>query len=127
MLELVIEQGGESLVVSEDEGRSVGGLNDLGHGEGLAGASDAEQDLVALASAETGEELLDGAGLGSFRFVGGDELEVHGEIIRWKRRISEDKLGLPGKRIWFPTFGTKDVRRAKNGAQLPPLIAMKLR
>jgi hypothetical protein len=95
LLELVIELGGEGLVVGEDEGGAVGGLDDLGHGEGLAGAGDAEQDLVALAGAQTGEELLDGAGLVSFRFVGGDELEVHGEIIRWERRISEDKL-----RVW---------------------------
>ena len=46
LFELVIELGGEGLVVGEDEGGAVGLLDDLGHGEGLAGAGDAEQDLV---------------------------------------------------------------------------------
>ena len=42
-LELVVELRGEGLVVREDERRAVGLLDDLGHGEGLAGAGDAEQ------------------------------------------------------------------------------------
>ena len=47
--ELVVELGGEGLVVREDEGGAVDLLDDLGHGEGLAGAGDAEQDLVLFA------------------------------------------------------------------------------
>jgi hypothetical protein len=52
-------------------------LDDLGHGEGLAGAGDAEQDLVLVSGVEAGDELGDGAGLVALRLVVGDELEVH--------------------------------------------------
>jgi hypothetical protein len=45
-LELAIELGGERLVGREDERRALRRLDDLGHGEGLAGAGDAEQHLV---------------------------------------------------------------------------------
>jgi hypothetical protein len=46
VFELVIELGSQSLVVREDEGGAVQLFDDLGHGEGLAGAGDAEDDLV---------------------------------------------------------------------------------
>ena len=73
----MVELGGEGLVVREDEGGAVELLDDLGHGEGFAGAGDAEQDLVLVAGVEAGDELADGAGLVSLGFVGGGELEVH--------------------------------------------------
>jgi hypothetical protein len=68
--------------VGEDEGGTVGLLDDLGHGEGLAGAGDAEQDLMLFSGAEALHELVDGAGLVALGLVGGDQLKVHGEIIR---------------------------------------------
>jgi len=40
--ELVIELGSQSLVVRQDEGGVLQVFDDLGHGEGLAGAGDAE-------------------------------------------------------------------------------------
>ena len=52
-LELAIELGGEGLVRRQDQGRALHRLDDLGHGEGLAGAGRAEQDLVALLALET--------------------------------------------------------------------------
>ena len=55
LLELVVELGGQGLVVGEDEGRAVELLDDLGHGEGFAGAGDAEQDLVLVAGVEAGD------------------------------------------------------------------------
>ncbi len=61
----------------EDERGAVHLLDDLGHGEGLAGAGDAEQDLVLVSGVEAGDELGDGAGLVALRLVVGDELEVH--------------------------------------------------
>ena len=76
-LELVIELGGQRLVVRQDQRGPVGLLDDLGHGEGLAGAGDAEQDLVLFAGAEAAREFLDGAGLVAVRLVAGGELEVH--------------------------------------------------
>ena len=62
-LELAIELGGERLVGGEDERRALGRLDHLGHGEGLAGAGDAKQHLVALMRVHLGHELGDGARL----------------------------------------------------------------
>ena len=78
----MVELGGEGLVVREDEGGALGLLDDLGHGEGLAGAGDAEEDLVLFAGVEAGDELGDGAGLVALGLVGGGELEVHLYRIR---------------------------------------------
>ena len=93
LLELVIELGGEGLVVGEDERGAVGLLDDLGHGEGLAGAGDAEQDLVLFAGGEAGDELFDGAGLVATGLVGGDELKVHVGILAEERRDGESGSG----------------------------------
>ncbi len=76
-LEFVVELGGESLVVREDEGGALEFFDDLGHGEGLAGAGDAEEDLVFFSGADTGDEFGDGTGLVALGLVGGGELEVH--------------------------------------------------
>jgi len=73
----VVELGGEGLVVREDEGGALGLLDNLGHGEGLAGAGDTEEDLIFFAVGEAGDEFGDGAGLVSLGLVGGGELEVH--------------------------------------------------
>ena len=48
--EFAIELRGEDLVRCEDQGGPLRGLDDLGHGEGLAAAGDAEQHLVDLAT-----------------------------------------------------------------------------
>ena len=89
--ELVVELGGEGLVVREDEGGALDLLDDLGHGEGFAGAGDAEQDLILLAGGEAGDEFGDGAGLVALGLVGGGELEVHSspEYHAWRRRGEE--------------------------------------
>ena len=62
-LELAVELGGQGLVVGEDQGRPLGRLDDLGHGEGLAGAGDAQQHLVPLALLDARHQLGDGGGL----------------------------------------------------------------
>ncbi len=82
LLELVKELGGEGLVVGEDEGGAVELLDDLGHGEGLARAGDAEQDLVLLAGGNAGDELVDGAALIAARLVVTDQLKVHSVPVR---------------------------------------------
>jgi broad specificity phosphatase PhoE len=89
----VVELGGEGLVVREDEGGALDGLDDLGHGEGFAGAGDAEQDLVLLAGGETGDEFADGSGLVALGLVGGGELEVH------LYRIAKDRFEVRGTRF----------------------------
>ena len=45
----MVELGGESLIVREDDGGPVGLLDHLRHGEGFAGAGDAEEHLMAVA------------------------------------------------------------------------------
>src|SRR6185437_891738 len=76
-LELVVELRGEGLVVREDERGPLHLLDDGGHGEGFAGAGDAEQDLVLFAGGEAVDELADGARLVALRAIGGGEGEVH--------------------------------------------------
>ena len=77
LLELVVELRGEGFVVGEDERGAVELADDLGHGEGLAGAGDAEEDLILFAGGDAGDELADGAGLVALRLVVRVELEVH--------------------------------------------------
>ena len=77
LLELVEELRGERLVMGEDERGAVELGDDLGHGEGLAGAGDAEQHLIFFAGADALNQLRDGSGLIALRGVVGDELEIH--------------------------------------------------
>jgi len=81
LLELVVELGGEGLVVSQNQRRAIRLLDDLGHGEGFAGAGNAEQHLMFFAVQEPLDELVDGAGLIAARLIMGDELKVHAGII----------------------------------------------
>ncbi len=81
-LELVEELRGQRFIVREDDGRAVGGLDHLGHGEGFAGAGDAEQDLVAVAVVHAADELGDGLGLVAAGFVVAGKLEFHGAHLR---------------------------------------------
>ena len=64
--------------MGEDEGGAVELGDDLGHGEGLAGAGDAEQDLGGFSGVDAGGELADGVGLVALGGVFGVELEIHG-------------------------------------------------
>ena len=55
LFELVIELSGEGLVVREDERGTLQLFDDLGHREGLAGAGDAEEDLVFFSGVDAGD------------------------------------------------------------------------
>ena len=74
-LELAIELRGQRLVGGENQGRALGLLDDVGHGEGLARAGDAEQDLVALACVHLSHKLGDGGGLIALRHKFGLEIQ----------------------------------------------------
>ena len=74
-LELPVELGGEGLVRGQNEGRALGGLDQLGHGEGLAGAGDAQEDLIGLAVLDALGQLANGPRLVAGGGVVGDELE----------------------------------------------------
>ena len=67
--ELGIELGGERLVVGEDQRGALGGLDDLGHGEGLARAGDAEQHLILLAFIDALDQFGNGLGLIAGRVI----------------------------------------------------------
>ena len=58
-LELAVELRRQRLVGREDQRRALRRLDDLGHGEGLAGAGDAEQHLVALVPVDAVDQLRD--------------------------------------------------------------------
>ena len=62
-LHLFIKLRGERLVVAEDEGRAVYVVYDVGHGEGLSRACDAEQHLCVFALLYAIGQFLYGFGL----------------------------------------------------------------
>ena len=59
-LELLVELGGQGLVVGEDERRPVHPGEHGSDGEGLAAARDPEQDLVLVPPQEPRRQLVDG-------------------------------------------------------------------
>ena len=63
LTQLLVQLGGEGLVVADDQGRPTDGLDDIRHGEGLARARGAQQARVPLAGQDAPGELLDRAGL----------------------------------------------------------------
>ncbi len=77
LLELAVELRGESLVVREDERGPVERRDDVGHGERLARAGDAEQRGMLFAGAQPLQQLVDGLRLIAQRRIGADELEGH--------------------------------------------------
>ncbi len=94
-LELAVELGGEGLVGGEDDRRALGGLDDLGDGEGLAGAGGAEQHLVALAGVGALDQLGDRRGLvaGGLEVRVQDEAPAALELVAGGRRGGEDRGG----------------------------------
>ena len=61
----------------QDQGRTVDRLDDLGHGEGLAAAGDAEQHLVLLPFADAAREFRDGGLLIAPRLVADGQSKAH--------------------------------------------------
>jgi hypothetical protein len=76
-LELAVELRGQRLVRGEDDGRALGFLDHLGHGEGLAGAGRAQKHLVLVQIADALRQLGDRGGL----VAGGFELRMHDEPL----------------------------------------------
>ncbi len=73
--ELGIELGRQCLVMGQDQGRTLGLLDDLGHGEGLARAGDPQKHLVVLARLHPRDQFGDRRRLVARRLVGGLETE----------------------------------------------------
>ena len=75
-LHLLVELGRERLVVADEQGGAAGPSDDVGHGEGLAGAGGAQKHLMPVARLDGTSECLD-----SLRLIAGgrevtDDLEI---------------------------------------------------
>ena len=70
LLELTVELGSKGLVGRQHQGRAVLRGNDVGYGEGLARTGDAEEYLIAVATAEPFDQFGDGLGLVTLGGVG---------------------------------------------------------
>ena len=73
--ELAVELRRQGLVGREDQRRALRRLDHLGHGEGLAGAGDAEQHLVALVRLDALDQFGDRLRLVALRLVFRDDAE----------------------------------------------------
>ncbi len=67
--EFVVELGGQSLVMSHDDCRTVYLLDHLRHGVGFAGAGDAKENLVLVTIEYTPRQRRDCGRLVSLRLV----------------------------------------------------------
>ena len=75
-LELLVELGGERLVVRHDQRRAVHARDALRHGERLARAGDAEQHLGLVAAVQPVDELVDRARLVAAQLEIGDQVKA---------------------------------------------------
>ena len=73
--ELVVELGGQRLVGGQHQRRASAAGNDIGHGEGLAGAGHAQQDLFRNTGFQVGHQGIDGLRLVACGDIGAMELE----------------------------------------------------
>ncbi len=71
--------------MGQHQGGAAGLFDDLGHGEGFAGAGDAEQDLVFFAVEDAAEKLIDGGGLIAAGSVIDAQVERHDFRIAGER------------------------------------------
>ena len=79
LLELGAELGGQGLVVGQHQGGLLDLLDDLGHGEGLARAGDAQEGLLAQAVFHPCRQGLNGLGLVAAGLKGTDHFQFrHG-------------------------------------------------
>ena len=102
--ELVVELGGQRLVGGQHQRRASAAGNDIGHGEGLAGAGHAQQNLFRHAGFQIGHQGIDGLRLVTCGDIGAMELErrlVH-------HRSSESQ---PRAASW-----RKDIRHGCHGS-----------
>ena len=75
--EFAAKLGSQGLVVGQHQGRTVELFDDGGHGKGLTGAGDAQQDLLLHPASETLGQLFDGLGLVPCGAVGRVKFEIH--------------------------------------------------
>jgi hypothetical protein len=76
LLELAVELGRQGLVGGQHQRRQIHPGNDVGYGEGLTGAGDAQEDLVGLTLAEPVSQGPDSRGLVALGGEVGGEYEA---------------------------------------------------
>ena len=74
----MVELGGERLVVGQHQRGALRVLNEFGDGVSLAGAGDAQQNLVLFGVADAAGELLESARLVAARLIVAMKSEFHG-------------------------------------------------
>ena len=112
-LELRVELRGERLVGRQDHGRALGRLDHLGHGEGLARAGDAEQDLGTLARVDALDEIGDRRRLvaGRLVFRGHADRDAAFRLFRPGRPVRRPELAVLEQRI----AGFDELRQRVDG------------
>ena len=81
LLELRAELGRQGLVVGQHQGGPLDGLDDLGHGEGLSGAGDAQEDLLLQPALDARRQGGDGLRLVAGGLVFGYDLKLWHEDL----------------------------------------------
>jgi hypothetical protein len=88
----LFELGGQDLVGGEDQRRLLHGRDDVCHGKSLAGAGDAEQDLVACAILDGLDQLGDRLWLVARRLEVGLQDERNAALRPLVGRITEQRI-----------------------------------
>ena len=101
VLELAVELRRQRLVGRQHEGRALGALDDVGGGEGLAGAGDAEQHLGLVVVGNAGDEVGDRRRLVAHRRVVGGEAEGDAALglVRAMGAMGQPDLAVLDQRI----------------------------
>ena len=96
LLELGAQLGGQGLVVGQHQGGPLDGLDDLGHGEGLAGAGDAQEDLLLQSVLDPRRQGGDGLRLVAGGLVFGYDLESrHEDLLSKTGSVSQMSSMIP--------------------------------
>ena len=91
-LELGIELGSQGFVVRHDQGGPLGGLHDVGDGEGLAGARRAQQGLMPAVLLQTAKQSFNRRGLIASGHKGRLQVKVwHGNTSSAANRCSQTR------------------------------------
>ena len=114
ILEFVIELRSERLIVREDNRRAVRGGDHFGHRECLAGAGDAEQDLMLFADVNAVRKLGDGLRLVAAGLVVAGEFEIHWVAAqRVQSRANKHTIIAQFAKSFRATEGTKTGNRCR--------------
>src|SRR5882762_1711814 len=99
-LEFMIELRSQSLIVRENERRTINSFDDLGHRESLSRTGDPEKDLVLLAGINAADKLLNGSGLVTAWLVTAAQSKLHGGLSWRPAGASRNLHYTTGCNVW---------------------------